>query len=437
MGISVAQRPGTIQGPADHARVLHPAGPGLVTVARRTKGRWIETRYPVAAVPDIVEELARTPDVFLTQNRFKGPRRITYLTALDALWVDLDFHMVPEHAAKAPAAVLELVWWILEDARIPAPNFALSTGRGLAAVWLHEPVPRAALPRWRACQRRLQSVLQPLGADRAAIDPARVLRVVGTTNSKAQRLVTAITPVKAAWDFDPLADEILPLTRAEVTDLRTQRARRRAQKPRDEKIRPPQGFNAATLWEARLTDLQRLLDLRWWGTLPPGQRDTWLFVASVAMSWLAEPFLLRREVMSLAKQVGGWDEPEAATRLQAVFKRARMAAQGHLVEWNGQKVDPRYRFKTETILEWLQITSEEQAQLATLVSADVVRERDRQRHRKSMDRETYLAQAADRRAEAIRLRAKGHSLREIASTLGVSVGAVQYMLRDTKPSGGV
>jgi hypothetical protein len=41
------------------------------------------------------------------------------------------------------------------------------------------------------------------------------------------------------------------------------------------------------------------------------------------------------------KQVGGWDERKAATRLQAVLKRARVAAAEQLVHWNGQDIDHR------------------------------------------------------------------------------------------------
>lgn len=57
----------------------------------------------------------------------------------------------------------------------------------------------------------LYHVLTPLGADRVALDPARVLRVVGLETPKAHCLVRAPTPMGRAWDFDALADEIFPL----------------------------------------------------------------------------------------------------------------------------------------------------------------------------------------------------------------------------------
>ncbi len=50
-------------------------------------------------------------------------------------------------------------------------------------IWLHSPIPRAALPRWRACQEILKDLLASLGADPKARDAARVLRVVGTPHT--------------------------------------------------------------------------------------------------------------------------------------------------------------------------------------------------------------------------------------------------------------
>ncbi len=90
----------------------------------------------------------------------------------------------------------------LARAGMPAPSFAVATGRGLALVWLHTPVPRAALPRWRACQGAVHDALRHLGADRLATDAARVLRLVGTGNGASGTLVEALTPVGEAWDFD-------------------------------------------------------------------------------------------------------------------------------------------------------------------------------------------------------------------------------------------
>lgn len=436
-----ARKPGTLITPEDHAAILHPwvdGNMGLITIAQRETQRWHEQRVPIKELAFAVRALAGAPASYLSQHRFKGPRKIAHLWQLGALWADLDYHKIPEWQGKDPRWIFEAAVELLADARIPVPTFAVATGRGLALVWTHHAVPRGALPRWNACQRVLYQTLKPLGADRAALDAARVLRIVGSVHERSGQTVTAISPVGHTWDFDALADEILPLTRGELTDLRIQRATRRAKTPReaDKPSRP--AFSVASLWEGRLTDLQTLLSLRWWGELPPGQRDTWLFLAITAMSWLAEPQLLQREAWALAKQAGGWDEREASARLQAIFRRAQQAAKGEQIEWRGQSIDPRYRFRNETMIEWLGITPEEQRQMRVLISPDEARRRERERKQEqrraagTQTREDYLAQATavDKREHALVLKAKGMATAAIARELGVSRTRVQQYLKD-------
>lgn len=427
--------------PDSHGAALHPpeSAKGLVTVAVRDGGRWVERRVHPCDLPCVLRALAGRADVYMTQHRFKGRRRVAELLHLDALYVDLDYYRDPRLAGLPAALVLEAAWLTLEDDRLPRPSFVVDTTRGLHLIWRHTPVPRAALPRWLACQKHLQGAFQRLKADPRALDAARVLRVIGTRHGHTGGIVEGLTDPGHVWDFDALADEILPLTRAELRDLRIARART-GKTP----VRPPQGFTQATLWEARLADLQTLLRLRYGSRLPPGQRDTWLFIAGVAMSWLTIPQALRRELFHLAHQVGGWEEPEAKSRMAAVISRAHAAARGETVKWQGLDVSPRYRFRTATIIEWLGITEAEQRHMRTLISEELVQERHRQaeaaRKRRAgettVDRAAYLAQvrADDKRAQAEQLRAQGLTLSRIAARLGVTVPRVRQLL---KPKPGV
>lgn len=108
--------------------------------------------------------------------------------------------------------------------------------------------------------------------------------------------------------------------------------------------------------------------IRWFGDLQPGQRDYWMFLAGNAMSWLVPPERLKRELYTLTHEVAGWHDRESKSRMHAIFERSHMAARGEKVVWEGIEVDPRYRFKTETIIEWLEITDEEQKQMINLIS---------------------------------------------------------------------
>jgi hypothetical protein len=132
------------------------------------------------------------------------------------------------YADLKPWAVRDAAIRVLQDEGLPAPGLSIATGRGVALLWRHVPVPRAALPRWQACQQRLWEVLRPFGADRLALDPARVLRLIGTRNSKTGTLVEALSQLSEAWDFEVLAGELLPLSRGELAQVRSLNAARAA-----------------------------------------------------------------------------------------------------------------------------------------------------------------------------------------------------------------
>src|SRR3712207_9485073 len=106
--------------------------------------------------------------------------------------------------------------------------------------------------------------------------------------------------------------------------------------------------------------------------------------------------------------------------MQAVFRTAHQAARGERVEYAGVAVDPRYRFRNQTIIDLLEITPDEEQELQTIISDTERRRRERERQKSlrreagAMSRKEYLARAAKRRADARRLATEGFSLRQIA-----------------------
>lgn len=436
-----------IETPDQHAKALHPGGIGKVTIARKEPyKRWVQNSYSLNHLPEIVRLLKGQPDVFISQNRFFGSRLIARLAQLDALFADLDYYRIPSLRNHTPEQIHGLAREYLEDANMPQPNLAIATGRGVALLWLHLPVPRQALPRWMVCQKHLYNTLKPLGADCKALDAARVLRLIGTTNDTAKVLVRALNNVTTAYhDFETLAEDILPHPRAEIKSLSIERSLKKQLRLN----RPPKQFTAATLWEGRLAELQALRKHRHdQGKLPAGQRSNWLFIAGVAMSWLAPPTAMQRELYGLAREVAGWDDRESKTRMQAALKRAWQAARGETVTWNGQQLDARYHFKDSTICEWLDITSEEMEVLGFkhLVSDNTKAERHRQRSKEYMrqkrrksgiqTRDAYEHQAEERRARALELREQGMTKQQVAAEMGITVEAARNLLKRANKKGG-
>lgn len=353
--------------PDQHVRVLHPIKPAprgaVATVAHRRHGEhdgkpWVEIAVPLPDLERYCARYADKTDTYISQQVFRGWRRVQALARLDSISVDLDYHRLPALADYRPETVADGLLRHLDEVDLPPPSYVLATGRGLLATWLIDPVPRDALPRWRAVTDQLIAETRAWGSDRAASDAARVFRLAGTRHGRTGALVRPvwIDPRFGRWSLDDLAHEVLPIERQRLEDLRRAREEGRAARPR-----PVALLTAETYWAKVLDDLQSLLQLRWFGLLPPGQRDRWLFLAGVAMSWLVPPRALWRELHALACEAtgGAWDDRETRARLAAVMRRAAAAARGETVEWQGQKVDPRYRFRASTIVEWLGITRKE------------------------------------------------------------------------------
>ena len=159
------------------------------------------------------DEAAAVADVWLeaqsyvSMNRFHGPRRVDRLAELNALYVDLDVYRkpylnVPRHE------VVSLARLHLAAIGLPDPSYIIDSGRGLYILYLIDPCPARALPRWTEAERFLVALLEPFGSDAACADAARVLRIPGTTNPKAGAIVSVVDGVGMRYGFDGLADAI-------------------------------------------------------------------------------------------------------------------------------------------------------------------------------------------------------------------------------------
>jgi hypothetical protein len=191
-------------------------------------------------------------------------------------------------------------------------------------------------------------------------------------------------------------------------------------------------------WHLVYVDLVAIADYHWFGGVPDGHRDQILFLMSVALSWYAHPDLLREEILRTARTfTPTLTDKEVETQMGSVLTRAHAAAAGKTELWHGKQVDPRYRFKAETLREWLGdlVAPELHPQLRTLAPAGVIRQRKKERDadRHELTREEYLAKADDRAVSARLMRQQGHTPAEIAAKLGISRMSVSRYLKQGDP----
>ncbi|MDX0409904.1 hypothetical protein GOC69_03470 [Sinorhizobium medicae] len=448
-------------GARQHIENLHPNNSrgglrnGVVSFAQRVRGQekpWKEWTVPVGGgaimeAERLLQQDNRT-DLYVSQAAFWRWRSISQLTAIGACYADLDYHNVARWRGKAPGDVASAVLGHLEEAMVPHPSYILSTGRGLVCVWLTELINRSALARWNPVQKCLGALLEPFGADKRALDAARVFRLAGSENSSADRDRCKVGMVWCHGSpeaptrhvFGTLADEVLPVTHAELISLRAERAKRKAEG--NDKTRPVKQLSSVTYWETVLADLQRLRAYRCpEGALPEGQRDAWLFVAGVAISWFSPPEVLGREIIALAHEAAGWRDSETKSRMSAVIKRARQAADGQKLDFAGREVDCRYRMKVSTIVEWLSIDPSEQRAAGLRLLVDGNRKRDlsvermekSRRDRGVKDRNGQQAARLEMGGMALYLQAtKGMRRDDLAAHFNVSAGQISKAMAEAR-----
>ena len=407
-------------------------------MAQKVRGEWKENSYTVEELLEILPAYYGATDVYISQNRFWRWRGANRVAELSSMYADLDFYNRPDLSGMHVAGVLRVAMEELDRARLPRPSYAMSTGRGLALVWLHRPVPPTELSRWNRCQAYIWRALRDVGADRAATDAARVLRLAGTVNSKSGTLVRTLwEDVDYVWDFTDLVNEILP------QDLQNLKAVP-DEGPRDETSSPRRASNTSSdftvrsLNRARLRDLRKLLKLRGLKKLPPGGRDLWMLIAASCLSRLVAPERLEKAVYDLAREVAGWDKKVTRSQMQQIFVRAGMAAKGETVEWEGLSRDPRYHFRNSSIMEMLDIVPDEERQLETIISSSTKLERERARQTKLRrqqgmeSRSDYLERADKKRRLVERLHNRGYSKAKIAQQTGYSERHVSRIIAKSK-----
>lgn len=417
-------------------------------------GGFSQRSFPVDALHAVLSALTpeeRAQDVWISQAEFWTKRRLAiHVSRVFLCFVDIDTYS--KGIKGTPEQQLSMLQELCDQQGIPQPNLVVYSGRGLQAKWILESgLPSQALPRWSAVQRELCKKLEPLGADARALDVSRVLRLTQTVNTKSGNTVRVVHQDQSHYDFEQLCDDVLPYTREQIKAFREQSKARREQQEGSERkadifiLRPGPGekpvhrgndttglrqFRGSQLAWDRLNDLRILARLRadQNGAVPDGQRDTFIFLSAcflVQINLVAVK--VENELEGLAREFAPhWKAKEIKACITSAMKRLKMYVTGEKVIFNGVAVDPRYRFRNETLVgaKWLNITEEEQKHLKTIISKKESLLRDALRARKQRAEQGIQTLAerrekeAERRIEAMKLREKGLTWAAIATQLG-------------------
>ena len=415
---------GQISTPLEHFELIHTPDQHGTAVLWERQGlgkRWHKLAPNDPHAPALLRAQTGTKDGFITVNEFRYWRQVDNLKSLRSLYVDIDTNLNIQEIDDA-----------LHEAKLPRPSMIVWSGRGVHLYWLHEPMPAKSLPVWQRCQDTIIRALAPVGADKAAKDCARVLRLCGTVNAKNGAVVTGRVYDPQPWRFHDLCDEILgprlEVKPAKVRDLATARAER------GQRLRTGSIYD---WWHLVYRDLLAIAENHWFGSIPEGHRNNFLFLSSVALSWFAHADTLEVELTRRAKTwAPDLKVAEVRDAIGPSLKRAQLAAAGEKVLFNGQERDPRYWYKRETLHALLEPLIDPQLapSLRAIVSDEIRRQHKRETNAKyeatratrdrvaegryERKRDEYQTSAEQKRATARLLRAQGKSWAEVALAVG-------------------
>jgi hypothetical protein len=225
-------------------------------------------------------------------------------------------------------------------------------------------IPRAALPRWNLLQATLIDKLKTIGADPAARDAARILRLVQTVNTKSGEVARVVHVEEhdgniLRYDFNYLCDFLFPLTQDELKAKRESRLN----KPRKISV----FFSGQKLAWDRLEDLRRLYEIR--GGVPVGERMTNLFwrLNFLLLSRVTDSKNMWTEALALGKEIDdSWSFQNG--ELGTLFRKAQSYEKGEKIDFDGRQYSPLYTPRNDTLINIFGISPDEEKNMVTIIS---------------------------------------------------------------------
>ena len=390
----------------NYINTLHKNSEGFITVAKMKK-HW--QQYYFEGINDLSINL-NDKDVYISQNTFNNrSRRLTHLKELKALYIDIDCYKV--NLSK------EAVKYFMENdlyGQIPVPNMLVDSGRGLYYIIFLENTVAEDLPKWQLIEKYLYEKLKDLGADNKALDATRVLRVVGSTNSKNNELVKVID----TYDYQYTLDEIIENYIPEVIEDRKEKQKPLGERKKGRKKKFVSLFNLYNLYYTRFKDIKKLVEIRNYEMT--GYREITLFLIRYFLNvYHGDDDLVMEEVIEINNS---FTEP---LEINEVFNATRSGAIG--------ATESVYKYSNDKLIKLLDITPSEQKEMATIIGKSEKYYRNNKNRRDNRRDENGLTQRESSKLnnenEILELKRKKYTLKQISEKLNLSIDYVKKVSR--------
>ena len=386
----------------NYINTLHKNSQGFITVAKMKK-HW--QQYYFEGINDLSINL-NDKDVYISQNTFNNrSRRLIHLKELKALYIDIDCYKV--NLSK------EAVKYFMENdlyGQIPVPNMLVDSGRGLYYIIFLENTVAEDLPKWQLIEKYLYEKLKDLGADNKALDATRVLRVVGSTNSKNNELVKVID----TYDYQYTLDEIIENYIPEVNEDRKEKQKPKGVRKKGRKKKFVSLFNLYNLYYTRFKDIKKLVEIRNYEMT--GYREITLFLIRYFLNvYHGDDDLVMEEVIEINNS---FTEP---LEINEVFNATRSGVIG--------ATESVYKYSNDKLIKLLDITPSEQKEMATIIGKSEKYYRNNKNRREQRRNEEGLTnKEADKlknEERILELKRKKYTLKQISKELNLSISYVK------------
>lgn len=412
---------------------------------------------------------------YLSISTFKtGYRRREFnVKEVKRLFVDMDAHEKPINFDEAKLLANYMIDNWFDGEELPEPNYIIFSGRGLQVLFTLNGCDN--VPEWKqyqtallkCCQKLLEELKHHSLSEASVValehnvsiddlkDATRVMRVPDTTNLKVNVDAKLLYSNEAnEYTLDELSTNYIVFNKDNLGPIEEKKkSKKTKKKTKSEPIErdvdmsgidmdDKQGVDPyffkiiETTIKPRLNDLENLICIRNEAGVVGGYRNN---LIAIYIPTLVSCGCKNEDVI------------KEAHRVNSLFKKPLKKAEVNdwlnsclrkkeIVTADGNKGVSRvyYRFYTNTIIDKLQITKKEQEKMQVLCSEALKKKRSREKQKDVQNanrREVYAKKTADKRKEKEErnnriheLAGEGMSVRQIAKTIGVSVGTVSKVL---------
>ena len=419
---------------------------------------------------------------YLSVSTFKnGSRRSEFnVKEVKRLYLDVDAHDNPINLDEAKLLSDYMIDNWFDGCDLPEPNYIIFSGRGVQVLFTLDGC--TCVSEWKpyqiallkACQKLLEDLKEHSLSEASVValehdlsldmlkDATRVLRVPDTTNLKqnveAKLLYSdedhAYTLHELNTTFTAFStDNLCTIEEKKKTKKKTKSDKEKKKKAKSEpserdvdlsridmdgkQVIDPHFFEIIEKTiKPRLSDLETLIRIRNEAGTKCGYRNNLIaiYIPTLVSCGYKNEYIIKEahRINSLFNKP--LKNAEVNDWLNSCLKKKE------IVNADGKKGVSRvyYRFYTNTIIEKLQITKDEQESMLVLCSEALKKKRNREKNKDKQNahrREAYKKKTADKRKEKeernkriYELSGDGMSVRQIAKQLGVNASTVSRVL---------